>query len=145
MRLQNGYTMDRNWADDIGEMHEKYRVPAAMLEMEPWKLKKFLEFRRDFLQEELDELTKAIQEGSPEDIVDACIDLCVVAIGTIDAFDVDVQGAWLEVLRANMAKVPGVNESRPNELGLPDLIKPEGWTAPSHAGNHGFLSDAFED
>jgi hypothetical protein len=34
-----------------------------------------------------------------------------------------------------------VRESRPNPLGLPDLIKPEGWEAPSHEGNHGKFND----
>jgi len=38
-----------------------------------------------------------------------------------------------------------VKESRPNPLGLPDLIKPAGWVAPSHAANHGILSSAWSD
>jgi len=52
--------------------------------------------------------------------------------------------AWDDVLKANMAKEVGVKESRPNPLGIPDLIKPEGWTAPSHKGNHGIIPLAFE-
>jgi hypothetical protein len=48
------------------------------------------------------------------------------------------------VLEANMAKEVGRKESRPNPLGLPDLIKPEGWTAPSHEGNHGIISSSFD-
>jgi hypothetical protein len=39
-----------------------------------------------------------------------------------------------------MNKEVGIKPSRPNPLGLPDLIKPEGWTPPSHEGNHGLLS-----
>lgn len=42
-----------------------------------------------------------------------------------------------------MNKKVGVKESRPNPLGLPDLIKPEGWTAPSHADNEGKLKEIF--
>ena len=80
---------------------------------------------------------------SAEDIVDALIDLCVVAIGTLDCFNVDADEAWCRVLDANMKKVPGVKESRPNPLGLPDLIKPEGWVAPNHGGNHGRLTEIF--
>jgi hypothetical protein len=38
-----------------------------------------------------------------------------------------------------------VKESRPNPLGLPDLIKPAGWTAPSHEGNHGIIANSFAD
>ena len=29
--------------------------------------------------------------------------------------------------------------TRPQAGDMPDLIKPEGWTAPSHKGNHGTL------
>ena len=36
-------------------------------------------------------------------------------------------------------KEPGIKEGRPNPLGLPDLKKPEGWTAPEHTTNHGKL------
>ena len=76
-----------------------------------------------------------------EEIVDGLIDLCVVAIGTLDAFDIDANKAWDAVLKANMKKEVGRKETRPNPLGLPDLVKPEGWEAPSHEGNHGKLND----
>ena len=79
-------------------------------------------------------------ENDAEEIVDGLIDLCVVAIGTLDALGVNSYDAWNRVLAANMAKQVGVKPSRPNPLGLPDLIKPEGWEAPSHAGNHGLLT-----
>jgi len=76
---------------------------------------------------------------NPEEVVDALIDLCVVAIGTLDAYGVDSNKAWDEVLKANMSKEPGIKPERPNPLGLPDLMKPEGWVAPSHVGNYGRL------
>jgi predicted HAD superfamily Cof-like phosphohydrolase len=71
------------------------------------------------------------------------IDLCVVAIGTLDAFNVDAHTAWDRVLEANMNKEVGIKESRPNPLGLPDLIKPAGWTAPTHADNVGLLNKTY--
>jgi len=43
-----------------------------------------------------------------------------------------------------MNKQVGIKASRPNPLGLPDLIKPEGWVGPDHTGNHGLLTKAFE-
>jgi len=55
---------------------------------------------------------------------------------------VDPYKAWDAVHKANMAKVVGVKPSRPNPLGLPDLIKPEDWSAPDHTGNHGILPTA---
>lgn len=126
------------WVNDIEDMHTKYGVNEKVREFDADKLKQFLEFRVKFLEEELNELKDNM--NNPEEIVDALIDLCVVAIGTLDAFDVDARRAWDVVHEANMAKEVGIKESRPNPLGLPDLIKPEGWTAPSHKGNHGLLS-----
>jgi hypothetical protein len=40
-----------------------------------------------------------------------------------------------------MSKEVGVKKERPNPLGLPDLVKPEGWINPSHSGNHGLLNN----
>lgn len=132
--------MSTNWSKDINEMHEHYGVPQVVKTMSPEKLKQFLKFRIDFIREELNELETA---ETAEDVVDALIDLCVVAIGTLDSFEVNVNEAWNQVLIANMNKKTGVNASRPNPMGLPDLIKPEGWKAPSHEGNHGLLSKVF--
>ena len=129
--------MSKDWVSDIADMHTKYGVNEKVRQFDKEKLEKFLEFRIAFLQEELDELKD--NRGNPEEVVDALVDLCVVAIGTLDAFDVDAYAAWDRVHEANMAKEVGVKASRPNPLGLPDLIKPEGWTAPSHEGNHGIV------
>lgn len=133
--------MSTNWAHDIYMMHEKFGTHQAMETMDAEKLRKFLEFRIMFLQEELDEMKSAL---TAEDVVDALIDLCVVAIGTLDAYGVDANKAWDEVLQANLNKEVGVKESRPNPLGLPDLIKPKGWVGPDHTGNHGTISKILE-
>lgn len=130
--------MSRIWYWDIEDMHEKYGVNEKVREFDADKLRQFLQFRVNFLEEELNELKDNM--NNPEEIVDALIDLCVVAIGTLDAFDVDAHKAWNEVHKANMNKEVGIKASRPNPLGLPDLIKPVGWTAPSHEGNHGLLT-----
>lgn len=130
--------MSMNWVNDIAEMHAKYGVNQKVREFDSEKLKQFLQFRVNFLDEELNELKDNMD--NPEEIVDALIDLCVVAIGTLDAFDINSNDAWNAVHEANMNKEVGVKASRPNPLGLPDLIKPEGWTAPSHAGNYGLLT-----
>lgn len=128
---------------DINDMHDKFGVHEWVSKATPEQLKKFLEFRISFLEEELTETKKAFAESDPEEIVDGLIDLLVVASGTLDAFGVDPKKAWDAVHNANMAKEPGVKESRPNPLGLPDLIKPEGWTSPDHSGNYGKLVVTF--
>ena len=134
--------MRTNWVHDIEYMHRKFGVNPVVRKFDKEKLKSFLEFRIKFLQEELDEMKKA---DNADDVVDALIDLCVVAIGTLNAFDVDSEKAWAAVYDANIVKKVGIKESRPNPLGLPDLIKPEGWTAPSHADNVGLLGHIFTD
>jgi predicted HAD superfamily Cof-like phosphohydrolase len=136
------------WPADISDMHQKFGVNDKVRSFDAEKLLKFLEFRLKFLQEELDEANKALasrKKEDAEDVVDAMIDLCVVAIGTLDAFDVDAYEAWNRVHAKNMEKEPGIKPERPNPLGLPDLIKPAGWTAPTHADNVGLLSKIFTD
>ena len=138
----------KDWVADIYDMHTKFRVRDVVRGFDQDKLRKFLEFRLRFLQEELDEAWKAYNEGGEENaehVVDAMIDLCVVAIGTLDAFEVDAHLSWDRVHEKNMQKEPGVKPNRPNPLGLPDLIKPNGWTSPTHVDNVGLLKKAFKE
>ena len=128
----------KNWVKDINDMHKKYGV-HEWVKQNPELLQTYLKFRLSFLQEELDATNKAYLDRDAEEIVDGLIDLCVVAIGTLDAFGIDAHKAWDEVHRANMSKVKGIKKERPNPLGLPDLTKPDGWQAPSHSFNHGLL------
>lgn len=139
--------MSKDWVKDIAEMHEKFGVREwtlnKLFEKDYDSLRKFLEFRLNFIKEEFDETVSAVDTKDPEEIVDGLIDICVVAIGTLDAFGVDAHKAWDQVNEANMTKEPGIKPERPNPLGLPDLMKPAGWTAPSHEKNHGNFSYIF--
>lgn len=141
------------WVSDMQDMHTKFGVNAVLRGLDREKLKAFLQFRINFLQEELDEMQKALDDydhglmngaKAADDTVDALIDLCVVAIGTLDAYDINADESWNRVHQKNMEKEVGIKASRPNPLGLPDLIKPEGWTAPTHADNVGLLAKVFE-
>lgn len=135
--------MSDNWVQDINDMHAKFGVHKwvgqKVAEGDTASLLTFLKFRIDFLKEELRETETAFAENDAEEVIDGLIDLCVVAIGTLDAFGVDAYKAWDAVHNANMAKEPGVKPSRPNPLGLPDLIKPSDWQPPSHYGNHAIM------
>jgi predicted HAD superfamily Cof-like phosphohydrolase len=132
--------MSEDWVKDISEMHQYYGVNEKVQNFDTEKLKQFLQFRMSFLDEELTETKKAVLNNDAEEIVDGLIDLCVVAIGTLDSMGINSYEAWNRVLRANLQKQVGVKPERPNPLGLPDLIKPVGWKAPSHADNHGLLT-----
>ena len=134
-----------DWANDIYMMHNKFGVKEWFEANKDNKdlMDKYLRFRLSMCKEELDETMAAIDNKDPEEIVDGLIDLCVFAIGTLDVFGIDAHKAWDAVYEANMAKSPGVKEGRPNPFGLPDLIKPDGWTAPSHEDNHGDFPNAL--
>ena len=133
------------WVADNHDMHDKFQVRDWCNDPDnAEKLRKFLRFRLDFIEEELKETNKAYMSKDAEELVDGLIDICVVAIGTLNAFNIDADKAWKEVHKANMAKETGVKPSRPNPLGLPDMVKPEGWEGPSHKGNHGLLKQIFK-
>ena len=145
--------MSTNLIQDMNHMHAHYNVHEAIRKLDRDKLAIFLKFRIDFLQEELNEMIDAYVshesgkisgEEAADDTVDALIDLIVIAVGTLDLFNVDAYKAWDEVYKANMNKQIGIKESRPNPFGLPDLVKPEGWVAPSHKDNVGLLSEVFK-
>ena len=133
----------KDWVKDIRDMQFKYGVHKWIHDNKDNNdsLRAYLDFRINFLHEELNETEAAMVNMDAEEIVDGLIDLCVVAIGTLDAFGVAANKAWDEVLKANLAKEVGVKPQRPNPLGLPDLIKPADWEGPSHKDNHGKLNN----
>lgn len=135
--------MSKDWVQDIADMHEKYGVNKSVVSFDKDKLKDFLDFRWAFLQEELQELRQGLDENDGDLVVDSLIDLIVVALGTLDAMEVNPYIAWDRVLKANLNKSVGVKPSRPNPLGLPDLIKNEGWIAPEHHDNLGLIEKAL--
>ena len=132
-----------SWATHMAMMHHQFNVDKSIKEMDKETLKKFLHFRIACIQEEVDELKGAAKtllpqlDCDPEEVVDALIDICVFAIGTLDLFEVDAEKAWKEVYNANRNKEIGIKPERPNPFGLPDLIKPDDWEPPCHEDNHG--------
>jgi len=119
-------------------MHEQFKISIEGRSRD--LLRDFLKFRVKFLREELTELETAT---TADDAVDALVDLCVVAVGTLDLYGVDIDKAWRRVMAANSSKMAGTNPRRPNPFDHPDLVKPEGWVAPSHVDNVGMLSEVF--
>ena len=138
--------MSKNWFHDMVVMHQKFGVNKWMDKEKISKdsrLNEYMKFRISMMQEELDETKVAFENKNEEEVVDGIIDLCVFAIGTLEVFGVDANKAWDQVYHANISKEVGIKKGRPNPLGLPDLVKPEGWEGPSHEGNHGNISDSF--
>jgi predicted HAD superfamily Cof-like phosphohydrolase len=132
-------------ANDMNTMHDKFGVHDWFQKNRGDKdlMSKYLMFRMLMIGEEYQETLSAINNSDAEEVVDGLIDMCVFALGTLDVFGVDANKAWNAIYEANMAKEPGVKPGRPNRFGLPDLLKPAGWTPPSHKGNHGDLNKAL--
>ena len=124
---------------DIKNLNRYYKIYRFITNASDNEKLHYLEFRAKFIQEELNELITAIENDEADEVVDAFIDIIVIALGTLDAFDVNIKKAWKRVHHANMQKKIGVKDTRPNPLGLPDLIKPENWQAPQHFDNVGKL------
>lgn len=86
--------------------------------------------RMELIQEETTELQDAWREGDIEGIVDAGVDLAVVALGAaLDAAPVEAVAECLEaVLAANAAKIGADGTVHRREDGK--ILKPDGWQDP---------------
>ena len=129
----------KSFPNDIKDMHEKFGVHDWIASADLPKKEELMKLRMRMLTEEYAETMNAYLQGDAEEVVDGLIDIIVIAVGTLDIAGVDADRAWDCVHSANMAKQVGVKPGRPNPLGLPDLIKPDGWTSPSHSDNLGTL------
>ena len=136
---------NKNLIANIQMMHHKFGVHEVVNEMVingEWdKLRDYLAFRLDMVEEEMTETVTAFAKRDAEGVVDGLIDIIVFALGTLDVMAVDMNEAWEQVHEANMNKEKGIKPERPNPYGFPDMIKPEGWVEPSHKGNTGNLLD----
>ena len=119
--------------EDIKAFHTKFEFNQEALTIDK------LHFRTDLLMEEISEMHAAIEQNNPEEFVDALVDIIYIAIGTLDLSQVDIQAAWNQVQTANMSKIRGIKPGREHSGGF-DVIKPIGWKAPSHHGNHGLVA-----
>ena len=84
--------------------------------------------RLSLIQEELDELTKAIKENDILEVADALTDILYVTYGAGHAFGIDLDKCFDEVQRSNMSKLGKDGKPIYNEHGKvmkgPDYFKP---------------------
>ena len=85
--------------------------------------------RLSLIQEELDELTKAINENDILEVADALTDILYVTYGAGHAFGIDLDQCFEEVQKSNMSKLGKDNKPIYNEQGKvmkgPDYFKPD--------------------
>ena len=90
--------------------------------------KKINDLRLSLIQEELDELSKAIQEKDILEVADALTDILYVTYGAGHAFGINLDRCFEEVQKSNMSKLG--NDGKPiyNEHGKvmkgPNYFKP---------------------
>lgn len=122
---------------DVGLFHRKFGLHASDIIPGPETAHRLtdvrtLDFRRKFLQEELDEFEEAYLALDDAKAFDALIDLVYVAMGTAHLLGYPWEEGWAAVQRANMQKVRAESSDdarsvRRHEL---DVVKPEGWEPP---------------
>jgi predicted HAD superfamily Cof-like phosphohydrolase len=87
---------------------------------------------RQLVNEEYSEFTDSVYYDNHEDNVatlDACMDMIWVILGYCYMKGWDVNGAWNEVARSNLAKInPETGKVIKRDDGK--VLKPEGWTPP---------------
>ena len=85
--------------------------------------------RLSLIQEELDELTKAINENDILEVADALTDILYVTYGAGHAFGIDLDKCFDEVQKSNMSKLGKDGKPIFNEYGKvmkgPDYFKPD--------------------
>lgn len=85
---------------------------------------------KNLIVEEYSEFIHALNKKDEVEQLDACMDMIWVILGFCYMKQYDVDGAWAEVARSNLAKI---DEETGKVIKNSDgkVMKPEGWTAPA--------------
>jgi len=88
---------------------------------------------RKLIAEEVHELHEAVDNNDRVEQLDALIDILVVTIGALHSMGADVEGAWQEVIRSNLAKIDAAT-GKVIKRDDGKVLKPEGWKPPDLTG-----------
>lgn len=102
------------------------------------------DFAIQLIEEEVGELREAFNNSDPEEIVDALGDISWLCDKLMIQSGVDPEKVRAEIGRANLSKERGVKPGREQSGGF-DVMKPEGWKAPDHTGNHGNIKEIINE
>lgn len=117
-----------NLFKSIEEFHQRFQLngPEKPSALSPEQI----EFRTQFLYEELHEYQDATVINDLEGQLDALVDLVYVALGTAYLHGFDFNEAFRRVHAANMGKVRAERQEDSKRGSTFDVVKPEGWTPP---------------
>ena len=85
---------------------------------------------RNLMVEEYNEFIAALNKKDEVEQLDACMDLIWVTLGFCYMKGYDVDGAWAEVARSNLAKIDATT-GKVIKRADGKVLKPEGWTPPN--------------
>jgi predicted HAD superfamily Cof-like phosphohydrolase len=87
------------------------------------------ELYQKLIREEFDEFMRDYFAGDDVGQLDGCMDMIWVILGYCKMKGYNVEGAWNEVARSNLAKIDPVT-GKVNKRKDGKVLKPEGWTPP---------------
>lgn len=118
-----------NMVRDIHDFHKKFSlapaIPAGSVSFE------MMNFRKKFLEEELAEFVKGMEEADSNQMLDALVDLVYVAIGTAYLCNWPFGTAWQRVHAANMTKIRAERPEQSKRGTAFDVVKPKLWVSPN--------------
>lgn len=84
----------------------------------------------NLIEEEVKELTVAVENNDKVEVLDALIDIIVVTVGAIHSGGFAAEDAWREVMRSNLSKIDATTgKVRKREDGK--VLKPANWSPPN--------------
>lgn len=116
--------------EQIVEFHEQFDVVTREKPGLPDNA--MVDFRIKFLKEELSEFIDAVEKNDLPEMIDALVDLTVIAMGTADIFGFDWQPHWEEVIKTLMTKKKANHAGESKRGFAADIVKPVGWVGPDH-------------
>lgn len=118
---------------DIEAFHKKFHLQETT--GKPHLLPpSLMQFRFDFMKEELDEINEAYIARDLAGVADGLIDLVYVVMGTAYMMGLPWKRLWDAVHSANMKKVRVEKATDSKRGSTYDVVKPEGWLPPDIEG-----------
>ena len=118
--------------EQVQSFHNKFDLPIGDIDQLTHD-SKVINFRMNFLYEELCELETALYISDRVGAFDALLDLVYVAYGTALFLGIDQQqwkAGMNAVHHANMTKVRATSSSESKRNTSLDVVKPSGWVGP---------------
>jgi len=111
--------------EDVQEFHELFGIPIGTTDLQELDR---ADMRFSLITEEVEELEVAMEDEDAEEILDALVDICYVAMGFAVEMGYDFDEAWDRVHAANMAKLGPDGKPIYREDGK--VLKPDYWEPP---------------